>query len=83
MKKMQVVHIIKQAKTDFYKERLRKASGYQKGLFVCVNELLNRTKSSALSSHLSKTELADDMGNVFKNKVIKIRENHNNIQTHG
>ena len=62
-RKMKVVHMIKKRKTDFYKERLSKASGDQKDLFTRVNELLNCTMSSALSFHSSKTDLADDMAN--------------------
>jgi hypothetical protein len=46
-----------------------------------VDELLNRTKSSALPSYSSKKELADDMSEFFMEKVKKIRDNLDKFQT--
>ena len=82
-KKLMVVHMIKKAKTQFYKDRLSKARGDQKVLFNCVDELLNKTKSSSLPSHSSKEDLANDMADFFMEKVRKIREDLDKIQTPG
>ena len=75
--------MIKKAKTEFYKDRLSRASGDQKVLFNCVDELLNKTKSSSLPSHTSKTELANEMADFFMEKVRKIREELDKIQSAG
>jgi hypothetical protein len=76
-----LVHMIAKAKQDYYKARLEKSSGDQRVLFKCVDDLLNRSKSSTLPDHSSKEQLANDMADFFNEKVAKIRQSLDEIQS--
>ena len=80
--KRQLTKMIAHAKKEFYKERLSKANHDQKEIFRCVNELLNKSRSSTLPSHSSKSQLADDMSDFFMEKMNRIRQSLEEIQ-HG
>ena len=73
--------LIEKAKKNFYKDRLEASSGNQKKLFGCINELLNKSKSTSLPSHTSKKDLADDFSDYFMDKVNKIRQSLEEIQS--
>jgi hypothetical protein len=69
------------AKKYFYTDKLNISSGDQRELFKCVNDLLNKSKSSTLPTHSSKEELANDLAEYFMDKVRKIRQSLEEIQT--
>ena len=74
--------LIASSKKDFYTDKLNISSGDQRELFKCVNDLLNKSKSSTLPTHSSKEELANDLSEYFMEKVRKIRQSLEGIQTH-
>ena len=78
-KKKALTEVIKSAKTNFYRNRLDNNPG-QKELFNCVNELLNKTKTTSLPKHTSKTDLANEMSDYFSDKIKKIRNHLEIIQ---
>ena len=82
-KRNKVTHLISQSKKEHYRSKIGDAAGDQKVLFRCVNELLYRSKSSALPSATSNEALANDMSDFFVNKVQQIRQSLESLQTTG
>ena len=60
-------------KREYYANKISECNG-TKALYSCVNELLDKKKSSVLPSHNSSGELASRFNTYFKDKISKIRE---------
>ena len=62
-----------QKKREYIADKINTCNG-TKALYSCVNELLDKKKSSVLPSHNSSKELATRFNTYFKEKIRKIRE---------
>ena len=60
-------------KREYYSNKISNSNG-TKALYSCVNELLDKKKSSVLPSHTCSKELASRFNTYFKEKIKKIRE---------
>ena len=72
-------------KKKYYSNKISSCST-TKSLFECVNKLVDNTKSTALPSHTSSTDLANRFNAFFKKKIADIRNsfpknNTNNSST--
>ena len=82
-KKNNFTFLITEAKKEHYRTKISESSGDQKQLFRCIDELLNKSKSSALPSSESDQKLANDMSSFFLDKVKKIRKELEELQSTG
>ena len=60
-------------KREHYNKKINECNS-TKELYNCVNELLDKKKSSVLPSHDSTTELAERFNKYFKDKICEIRK---------
>jgi hypothetical protein len=66
--------MISTAKKDYYQQQISESTSSQSTLFKCVNEMLNKKKSTALPSHESSEELCERMASFFSDKIQNIHE---------
>ena len=64
---------IKIAKKAHYQNKISSAGQAQKALFQCVDELVCKTKSTALPSNLPKDEQPNSFKNFFHEKIEKLQ----------
>ena len=77
----QYSYLLKQAVTDHYSDAIICASGDQKALYKIVDSLTNITRDNPLPPSTSASELANDFGDFFIDKVQKIRHEIDNTHT--
>jgi hypothetical protein len=65
---------LKQAKTEFYTEKLLTCKGNTKKLYNSVNGLINREKYNPLPPNKSNKDLSEHLSNFFFNKIKQISD---------
>ena len=64
--------IIKDAKKNHFSHKITESENSQKALFNCVDQLLNRTRTSCLPEN--NAELSNDVSDFFARKVQKLHD---------
>ena len=72
--KNRLTKIIAESKKDYISQMIAESSNSQKALFSCVDQLLHRSRSTALPDDSDSKQLADNMAEFFDGKVKKIRD---------
>ena len=67
-----LVSKIKQAKSNFFQNKISESSDQQKTLFSCLDKLLNKSNVSCLPEEKDSQKLANDIADYFTGKVTKI-----------
>ena len=71
--KNRVTNTIKSKKKTFLQDKLNNAEQSQQALFKCMNDLLYKSKSSALPTNIPEQELPDKICTFFTEKIEKIQ----------
>ena len=72
--KTQLTNTIKTAKKNFIQNKIENSSQSQKALFQCMDELLYKSKASALPSNIPTEELPNSFCTFFSEKIEKIQK---------
>ena len=64
----------RQAKQDYYCQKIEESGSDQRKIFQIANELMNKTKDTTLPSTSSSKELAEKFADFFTDKIAKIRD---------
>ncbi len=71
--KSRITEEIKEAKRTYMQEKIQNSSQSQKALFQCLDELLNKTRVTALPSNLPDEDIPDELCDFFQNKIENIQ----------
>ena len=83
IKQCQIVNdMIKEAKTTYYSSAISNNKYNQKVLFDTVDKLLHRKPEKYYPTTSSKTELVNNFGDFFSNKIAVLRSELANISTY-
>ncbi|CAB4030953.1 Hypothetical predicted protein, partial [Paramuricea clavata] len=83
IKQCQIVNdMIKEAKTTYYSSAISNNKYNQKVLFDTVDKLLHRKPEKCYRTTSSKTELVNNFGDFFSNKIAVLRSDLANISTY-
>ena len=69
------------AKTEFYSQQIDECDGDHGKLFKIANSLLQKRREVHLPTHTCQKDLADRFVHYFSDKVQKIRDEFNNLDT--
>lgn len=69
-----LTNTIKIKKKTFVQDKIKKADQSQKALFQCMDELLHKSKVTALPTNLPTEDLPDKFCNFFLEKIEKIQK---------
>ena len=75
-----VTDLIRNAKINFYRDKVASSCDNQKSVFACVQELLTSNAPSTLPESDSPEQLAERISIFFKEKISKIRSYLDDIQ---
>ena len=71
--KNKVNDLLNEKKSDFYKQLVTENKENPRNLFRVINAALHRKQDTPLPPHTSKTELANEFGDFFTDKIDNIR----------
>ena len=66
---------LKQARSDFYSEKINKYKSDSKGLYTVLNELTGNKKERKLPTNFSETVTVEKIADFYVEKVLNIRQN--------